>query len=426
MKNFKNELEKIYAYIDSDEIAKLALDLANIRGPAGHEEKVAEEVYLWMKSNGLNPQKQFVAGERFNVIGVLPGSGNGRNLAFNSHMDTAPIFEAEAQAGIENPLAFEAWSEDDRLYGLGLMNCRGPMACWLVMAKALKQSGIQLAGDIILHAVVGEIGLAPVDEYQGFRYLGKGIGTEYAVKFGPAADYAVVAETTDFGVAWAECGIVYVRITAKGVQMYSPRLKEYADYKEHPNAIIKMVKIIEEFEKWARVYEADHVRQYPGGTIKPKVNIGAIRGGFPPGPSETANCCSIFASIRLLPGEGPRKVIRELQEKFAATGIETDVRSYLYKKGYIAKNVEPLLQSIEESYQELCGSKPPDVSSEVTSMWRDLNIYNEYGIPAATFGPARYIDEKITSRDGGIKYLLKSDMLQTAKLYAMIALKVCS
>ena len=98
-----------------------------------------------------------------------------------------------------------------------------------------------------------------------------------------------------------------------------------------------MLKIIEEFEKWARKYETNHIYQYPGGTIKPKVNIGAIRGGFPPGPSETANCCSIFASIRLLPGEGPLKIISELKEIFAATGVETEVTPYLFKKGAIAR-----------------------------------------------------------------------------------------
>jgi hypothetical protein len=115
-----------------------------------------------------------------------------------------------------------------------------------------------------------------------------------------------------------------------------------------------------------------------------------------------------------------------LNERLAATGIDTDITPYLFKKGYIAENVDPLLKSIQESYQELCDRTPPEVASEVTSMWRDINIYNEYGIPAATFGPARYIDEKITSRDGSIKFLLKDDMLLTAKLYALTALKVCS
>lgn len=426
MKKLKDDINKIFKYIDGEEIAELALNLAKIRGPAGHEEKVGEAVFSWMQENGLNPVRQRVTGERFNVIGRLPGSGSGKNIAFNSHLDTAPIFMNEAQAGIENVFAYHSWAVNDRLYGLGVMNCRGPMSTWLVMAKAIRQSGITLAGDIVLHAVVGEIGLAQIDEYQGPRYVGKGIGSEWALKFGPAVDYAIVAETTDFGIAWAECGIVYLRIVAKGVQMYSPRLKPYADYREHPNAILKMVKIIEATQNWAADYEADHIQTYAGGTIKPKVNIGAIRGGYPPGPSETANQCSIYVSVRLLPGKGPGDILRQLKERFANTGIDTHIDVYLYKKGYIAENAEPLIATLKESYRLLSGTAPPPVTSEVTSMWRDINIYNEYGIPAVTFGPQRYADEDVTSKDGSIKYLLKADMVKVAKLYAMAALDICS
>lgn len=422
----KGVLNRIFSEIDGDEIAQLALDLAKIRGPSGYEEEVGEYVYKWMEKNDLNPVKQLVAGCRFNVIGKITGAGRGKNLAFNSHLDTAPIFTGEAQADKENYSIYNSWAEGDRLYGLGIMNCRGPMSVWLSMAKAIKKSNLKLEGDLVLTAVIGEIGLAPVDEYQGPQYIGKGIGTEYAVKFGPAVDYAVVSETTDFGVTWAECGIVYLRIMTRGVQIYSPRLKEYKDIKEHPNAILKMVKVIGRIENWARDYETKSVYEFPGGIIKPKVNIGAIRGGFPPGPSETPNTCSIFVSIRLLPGKGPLEVINEIKELIGETGIDVEISSYLFKRGYVGENVDPLVRAIDESYQELCNTTLPKVSSEVTSMWRDLNIYNEVGIPAVTFGPARYVDQRISNKDGSIKYLTKDDLVKTAKLYTMITLKICS
>ena len=252
----KDLLETIFSKIYPHELAQLVLDLGKIRGPSGYEEEVGEYVYKWMKDNDLNPTKQFVSDQRFNVIGVLRGSGMGKTLAFNSHLDTAPAFEGEAQAGKEDYSAYRSWADGNKLYGLSVMNCRGPMAVWMIAAKALKESGVRLGGDVVLTAVVGEIGMAPVDEYQGSRYLGKGYGTEQAVRFGPAVDHAIVAETTDLGVGWAECGILCLRIMAKGRKVYSPRLKEYKDVKEHPNAILKMVKVIEAVENWARGYEA--------------------------------------------------------------------------------------------------------------------------------------------------------------------------
>ena len=417
-------LNRVFSKIQGEELAKLALDLGRIRGPSGCEQEVGEYVYGWMRENDLNPMKQVLSEQRFNVIGLIRGKGGGKSLAFNSHLDTAPVFEGEAQAGREDYSTYRSWADGDRLYGLGLMNCRGPMAVWMITAKALRESGLQIGGDVVLTAVIGEIGLAPVDEYQGPQYLGKGYGTEQAVRFGPAVDYAIVAETTDFGVAWAECGVLYLRIMVKGKRVYSPRLKEYTDIREHPNAILKMVKLIEAVESWARGYETKNVLAFPGGVIRPKVNIGAIRGGFPPWPGMTAETCSIFLSVRLLPEEGGPRVIQEIREALSATGIETEISSYCLKKGHIGKDIDPLLHAIRESYEELGHGSLPGVSSEVTSMWRDLNIYNENGIPSVTFGPKRYTDEQITPRYG-IKYLVKEDLVKAAQIYAMAALKIC-
>lgn len=426
-------LEKVFCHIDGDEIAQLALDLGRIRGPSGHEEEVGEYVYTWMKENGLNPIKQFVAGKRFNVIGKLPGMGKGEGVVFNSHLDTCPRFEGEAQAGVENEAVHTSWAEGDRLYGLGVLNCRGPMAIWLVMAKALKKSGLKLGGDILLAAVVGEIGLSPIDEYQGPRYMGRGIGTAHSVRYGHVVDYAIVCETTDFGVCWAECGYVCLRIRTKGVLVLSARLENYKNINEHPNAVTKMLRVVEIIENWAREYEAKSIYESSEGVFTPKVNIGAIRGGFPPMANETASSCSIFMSIGLLPGEGPTRVMREIKEAIATTGIEADVSSYLFKKGYIGKNVEPIVSAVQESYQQLCNAPLPKVTSAISSMQRDINIYNEFGVPAITFGPTRHIDERVPSKDVSIKYesaqvkyFLKDEMVKAAKLYAMAALRLCS
>jgi len=255
--------------------------------------------------------------------------------------------------------------------------------------------------------------------------MGGGFGTEHAVRYGPPVDYALVAETTNFGVTWAECGVAYLRVVTKGRRIYSPRLKEYKSIQEHPNAIVKMFQVGQAIESWAREYEAKNILEFPAGVIKPKVNIGGIRGGYPPWPSMSADLCSVFISVRLLPGEGPLRVMRELKEAISKTGLDAEVSCYSSKKGYIGQDTGPLVDAIEESYQELHHEKPPKVSSEVTSMWRDLNIYNGAGIPAVTFGPSRYDDKEITAKYG-IKYLLKDDLVKAAKVYAMTALRICS
>ncbi len=59
-------------------------------------------------------------------------------------------------------------------------------------------------------------------------------------------------------------------------------------------------------------------------------------------------------------------------------------------------------------------------------MWRDVNVFNEVGIPALTFGPRRLSDRKkakSTGLDSG--YMETEDLVNTAKMYALVALDIC-
>ena len=53
------------------------------------------------------------------------------------------------------------------------------------------------------------------------------------------------------------------------------------DVRQHPNAIVKMAKVIEAVENWGRAYEQKNTQDTACGKLVPKVNIGAIRGGVP-------------------------------------------------------------------------------------------------------------------------------------------------
>src|SRR5690606_20141603 len=128
-------------------------------------------------------------------------------------------------------------------------------AAFMIATKAIKDSGVPLRGDIIMTMVVGEIGMAPVDEFVGHRYIGKGYGSRHAVTHGIMADYALVAETTDFGVTWIEAGAAYFKVTVTGRGTYTPRLPARGALKDNPNAIIKMMAVVQAIEKWAVEYE---------------------------------------------------------------------------------------------------------------------------------------------------------------------------
>jgi acetylornithine deacetylase/succinyl-diaminopimelate desuccinylase-like protein len=295
------------------------------------------------------------------------------------------------------------------------------MAAFMIATKAIKNSDIALQGDIIMTMVVGEIGMGPIDEFIGHRYIGKGYGSRHAVTHGILADYALVAETTDFGVTWIEAGAAYFKVTLTGRATYTPRLPKRSALKDNPNAIIKMTAVIQAIEQWAFEYEKKYTIDYPVGKMVPKVSIGAIRGGAPYKPSTTADSCSIYVDVRVPPPIDFVQVERELREVLLAQGLGGEVECFMARKGYEGRNVEPLVDAIRSAYQTVRATEPPPIDTPETSMWRDINIFNEVGIPAVTFGMPRRSTPEVAE-----KFVEVRDIVDAAKMYALVALKICA
>jgi acetylornithine deacetylase/succinyl-diaminopimelate desuccinylase-like protein len=118
----------------------------------------------------------------------------------------------------------------------------------------------------------------------------------------------------------------------------------------------------------------------------PRVAIGAIRGGLPFSPSVGVNSCSIYVDVRVPLPMSFVEVEKELKEVVLSQGFGGDVQLYMSRRGYEGKNVEPLVAAIKKSHQAIRGKECPPVSTGEISMWRDVNIFNEVGIPSATFG----------------------------------------
>ncbi len=415
------EHEKVLNLIDQQELVALAVAMGNIEAPSGYEQPMADFVLQWLKANGFESSyQQQVSEGRPNTIGTLRGSGAGRSLIFNSHMDSEQGMPM--RLGEEPPPGPTASIDDEkkRIFGLAVQNDRGPMAAFMIAAKAIKNSGLRLPGDIIMTMVVGEIGMGPVDEFRGARFIGKGYGSRHAVTHGINGDFALIAETTDFGVTWIEAGAAYFKITLEGRGFYTPRIPARGTVKDNPNALIKMIPVIEAIEKWAVEYENKYTIDYPVGKMVPKVSIGAIRAGAPYKPSTTPKSCSIYVDVRVPPPLEFIQVERELKEIIGSVGLGGIVECFMARKGYEGKNVEPLVKAIRNAHIAVRGSQPPPVSTPETSMWRDINIFNEVGIPAVTFGMPRKSAPDVAERFVEIK-----DIVDAAKMYALVAMEIC-
>jgi acetylornithine deacetylase len=132
---------------------------------------------------------------RWNLRAVLPGSGNGRRLLLNTHLDTVPPSE-------DQPNPFTPTLRDGAIWGRGSCDAKGQAATiWLTMA-ALKDLKVKLGGDLIAHLVV--------EEEVG------GNGTLAMARRGEQADGCIVLEPTEGILRTSIRGAVWFRITLTG------------------------------------------------------------------------------------------------------------------------------------------------------------------------------------------------------------------
>src|SRR5947199_9779780 len=124
---------------------------------------------------GLQVQWQQVEDGRANALGTWRGTGGGKTLMFNGHMDTS---YSGREPWLRDVPGFQpnAFERDGRLYGLGISNMKGALACYLEAVRALQDAGVRLRGDVLIAAVSGEIEKTQYGEATGAQYRGYAAG----------------------------------------------------------------------------------------------------------------------------------------------------------------------------------------------------------------------------------------------------------
>lgn len=416
----------VLARIDDskEDLAELALTLGNTYGPLGNEEPTARAVYEWYRDNGMDADLVPMVEGRANVVGRIRGDGTGSSLIYNAHLDTeASGDDYDTLMNAPDPNRVGARREGDSIIGHTVQNDRGCMSVQMIAGRAITQAGVRLKGDLLLKSAAGETGAAPVDEYQGMRYESKGFGTTWLVEHGYRADYAVIAETTDFSASWVQCGATYFKVTLRGRNMYTPRLQRPDRLADHPNAIVRAAEVVSAIERWAVEFERSRTVETSCGTMAPKAQVGAIRGGLPWRPNRSSTYAALYVDVRTLPGEDVGPIHRALTEVVRSVDPAGEVDVIMSKAGYAASDeaIAPLIGTIREAHELVRGEPMPErAETAVVSMWRDTNVYNRVGIPALTFGPSR---GKAAVQGTGSMEL--DNMIEGAKIYALTAMRTC-
>lgn len=176
-------------------------DYDQVVGGEGAVSQFVAEVY-----RDLGAQVDVFGSEpgRENAVGVIRGSGGGRSLIYNGHVDVVPAGRVENWQ--QDP--FGGHIDADRIWGRGSTDMKAGVLAQAFAARALQRSGVRLSGDLILEAVVGE------------ECMNNDIGVNATVERGYGADAAVVAEPTTgaapLAVMPTSPGQLWFTLTVKG------------------------------------------------------------------------------------------------------------------------------------------------------------------------------------------------------------------
>ena len=401
--------------INRDRLVDWASKAISIPSFTGSEQEMARFVEQTFEELGLRVQWQQVEEGRANVLGTLSGAGGGPALMFNGHMDTS-------YSGREPWLAHvpgfqpEPFVREDRLYGLGISNMKGALACYVEAVSALQDAGVRLRGDVLVAAVCGEIEKTQQGEAQGAQYRGYAAGTRYLVSHGGVADMCLLGEPTEGKVVLGHFGALWLKVRIHGNFIHTA----FSEGRRGENSIVRAHEVLDAILAWIPSWEADPTNAYRGA--KAIVNVGAIEGGFGWRASRTPHHTDVFLDVRVPPTKPMAAargevldMVRGLADRFPDYAIEGEV--YVTAPGAEIEEEHPLVAAIDEAHEGVFGEQP---GRDVTRWFSDASALTRYGVPTVNYGTSTGLMDVALGENLEIDGLVR-----TSEVYTRVAMRVC-
>lgn len=411
--------EQLFAGQDVAAMTAMACDLINIASETGSEGPIGDYVAERFAELGMRVELQEVEEGRNNVVARLEGRRPGPTLLFLAHFDTSTNPDEDLPSGFRA----EAEVRDGWITGLGISNMKCAFAGFHSAISMIQAAEAEFAGEIVVAGVVGEIEKAPIDDWQGKRYRGGGIGARVMLSRGMTADFCINGEPTALRLQTGNAGYLFVRIRING--------KAQATYSKAAavDPIPKAFRLYEALQVWEGEYQAKH----PHHLMKPLVGVNSIFGGYPYKPSITAAFCNLYLHINMIPGQSILGVRRDLEEllaglKQADPEFEAELKLYLASSGHELDRSHPLAQAVADAHEAVFGSPVDTPNPERFSVSSDNSPLAEFGIPGITYGAGGInISGDYSMYEPGVGEVVKVDNLAAcARVYAAAALDLLS
>lgn len=405
MEVYKAEMADIAIlnYFSEQEVIDLLIKLVSIpshEGIENQESETAGAIYDFFVREGIDAELIPVVDGRCNVIATLRGTGGGKTLLLTGHTDTVPPYDM--------PDPYEVRIADGNLYGRGVVDMKGQLACMMMAIAAIKRAGIRLSGDLIFGALIDE--------------EAKSLGTRaWLQSCAKLPDAAIVGETSNMDICIGHRGLEWFEFTFYGRTVHGGRQKEGI------NAIRKAMMFISRLEN-------DLIpkigRKTPHPVIgSPSMNYGLIRGGTQ--PSTVAGECILQMDRRWIPGERFPDIVQEYQQIIDELSAEdpqfkADIKvmeiSYMDDQ-YIHEVMdtdpgEPIVKAAVKAIEKVTGEKA--IIKPFTA-WTDGGLISYYGkVPTIVLGPG-----EMESAHSATEHIPVDSLVPAALIYAAIAQEFC-
>ena len=344
----------------TSEVERLTCELVAIESvnpdlvaSGGGEANIASFVAEWLTSAGLEVEIVEPIQGRPSVVGVVRGSGGGRSLMLNAHMDTV------GAGGMKDP--FTPVVRGGRVHGRGALDMKGSLAAIMIAAGKVRQLG--LAGDVIVTAVADEEVAS--------------LGTS-AVLERFHADAAIVTEPTELRLCLAHKGFAWLEVETRGVAAHGSRPQDGTD------AIGRMGRILTGLVNLDRRLRLGAGHRLLG---RGSVHASLIEGGqeWSTYPAR----CAVKVERRTVPGEDGAKALKEMEALIEIARedvptLEASAKVVLERPPSELAGDHPVALAVARAAREAMGR---DAEAVGASYWMDMALTNEAGIPTVAFGP---------------------------------------
>ncbi|WLR49663.1 peptidase [Bacillus tianshenii] len=371
--NRQSGIELLQAFVQADSVQ-------------GNEEEVQRLVLKKLEQLGLEIDTWEPDGEKLqkhpyfasnrtdfsgspNVVGVMKGSGEGRSIVLNGHIDVVPAGDLEQWE--HNPYSGEII--DGKMYGRGTTDMKGGNVALLLAIEAIRALRIPLKGDVIFHSVI--------EEESG------GTGTLDAVLKGYTADAALIPEPTNMKIFPKQQGSMWFRLTVKGRSAHGGTRYEGVSAIEKSLVVTEHVRRLEEIRN-KRITDP----LYDNIPIPIPINIGRIEGGE--WPSSVADLVKIEGRMGIAPEETIDEAKAEMEQWIQRLGEvdewfkNTPVKLEWYGARWLPGAIETeheLMEILTDSYRSVNKEEPV---IEASPWGTDGGLLTNVGnTPSIVFGP---------------------------------------